>query len=85
MKTEEARRDLQTVGRQMVDLGLAWGNAGNISARTEEDCFLITATGTRLGELADDDFAEDDDLFADDFGFERFSFWRGTVGLTFRW
>jgi opacity protein-like surface antigen len=38
-----------------------------------------------LEQKADDDFAEDDDLFADDFGFERFSFWRGTVGLTFRW
>jgi 3-dehydro-4-phosphotetronate decarboxylase len=58
MKIEDARRDLQAVGRQMVDLGLAWGNAGNISARTEADRFLITATGTRLGELADDDFAE---------------------------
>ena len=58
MKLEDVRRDLQAVGRQMVDLGLAWGNAGNISARTDADRFLITATGTRLGELADDDFAE---------------------------
>jgi opacity protein-like surface antigen len=38
-----------------------------------------------LEQKADDDFAEDDDLFDEDFGFERFSFWRGTVGLTFRW
>jgi 3-dehydro-4-phosphotetronate decarboxylase len=55
---EESRHDLQEVGRKMLDLGLAWGNAGNLSARTAPDRFLITATGTRLGELADDDFAE---------------------------
>jgi hypothetical protein len=28
---------------------------------------------------------EDDDFADEDFGFERFNFWRGTVGLTFRW
>ena len=38
-----------------------------------------------LEQRDDDDPAEDDDLFDEDFGFERFSFWRGTVGLTFRW
>jgi opacity protein-like surface antigen len=31
-----------------------------------------------------DDSSDDDDLI-EDFGFERFNFWRGTVGLTFRW
>jgi opacity protein-like surface antigen len=38
-----------------------------------------------LEQRDDDDPAEDDDLFDEDFGFERFNFWRGTVGLTFRW
>ena len=38
-----------------------------------------------LEQRDDDDPAEDDDLFDENFGFERFSFWRGTVGLTFRW
>ncbi len=55
---ETSRSELQSVGQKMVNLGLAWGNAGNISARTSSQHFLITATGTRLGELADDDFAE---------------------------
>jgi 3-dehydro-4-phosphotetronate decarboxylase len=58
MSIEESRRELQEVGRKMLDLDLAWGNAGNLSARSAPDRFLITATGTRLGELADDDFAE---------------------------
>jgi L-fuculose-phosphate aldolase len=42
----------------MLDKDLAWGNAGNISVRLGPDRFLVTASGTRLGELADDDFVE---------------------------
>jgi opacity protein-like surface antigen len=38
-----------------------------------------------LEQRDDDDPLEDDDFFDEDFGFERFNFWRGTVGLTFRW
>lgn len=34
---------------------LAWGNAGNISARLGPDSCLITASGTDLGRLAEDD------------------------------
>ncbi|WP_309120465.1 class II aldolase/adducin family protein [Paenibacillus sp.] len=55
---EEARRQLQDAGRYMMTNGLAWGNAGNISARTGEDRYLITASGTFLGELEDDDLVE---------------------------
>jgi len=42
----------------MLDNDLAWGNAGNISARLSPDRYLITASGTRLGELKEDDFVE---------------------------
>jgi L-fuculose-phosphate aldolase len=42
----------------MLDHDLAWGNAGNLSARLGPDRYLITAGGTRLGDLADDDFVE---------------------------
>ena len=49
--------ELRACGKYMMDNGLAWGNAGNISARLDEDGFLITATGTFLGELGEDDFA----------------------------
>jgi 3-dehydro-4-phosphotetronate decarboxylase len=58
MDSNEARAQLQSVGRCMLDNDLAWGNAGNISARLGPDRYLITASGTRLGKLADDDFVE---------------------------
>jgi len=59
-KAEQVRRELQHTGRYMMQYGLAWGNAGNISARTEGDRYMITASGTFLGELADDDLIECD-------------------------
>jgi 3-dehydro-4-phosphotetronate decarboxylase len=58
MDLNEARRGLQTAGRYMLDNDLAWGNAGNISARLDPDRYIITASGTRLGELKEDDFVE---------------------------
>jgi L-fuculose-phosphate aldolase len=48
---------LRDTGRYMLDNGLAWGNAGNISARVDEDRYLITASGTDMGELSETDFA----------------------------
>jgi 3-dehydro-4-phosphotetronate decarboxylase len=58
MDSNAARKELKHAGRYMLDNDLAWGNAGNISARLSADGYLITASGTRLGELADDDFVE---------------------------
>ncbi len=58
MDSDEARAGLQTAGRFMLDHDLAWGNAGNLSARLDPERYLITASGTRLGELADDGFVE---------------------------
>jgi 3-dehydro-4-phosphotetronate decarboxylase len=58
MDSNEVRRQLQLAGRYMLDNDLAWGNAGNISARLGPDRYLITASGTHLGELQDDDFVE---------------------------
>jgi 3-dehydro-4-phosphotetronate decarboxylase len=58
MDLNEARGQLRVAGRYMLDNGLAWGNAGNISARLSSDRYLITASGTRLGELDNDDFVE---------------------------
>jgi L-fuculose-phosphate aldolase len=42
----------------MLANGLAWGNAGNLSARLDPGRYLITASGTRLGELDDADLVE---------------------------
>jgi len=58
LTVEEARRQLQDAGRYMMTHGLAWGNAGNLSARTGADRFVVTASGTFLGELDDDDLVE---------------------------
>lgn len=51
-------QQLQEVGKYMLNNSLAWGNAGNISARTRDDHYLITASGTDLGELGQEDFVE---------------------------
>jgi L-fuculose-phosphate aldolase len=55
---DQIRADLQTAGRLMIERGLTWGNAGNISARSGPDTFLITASGARLGELSPNDFVD---------------------------
>ncbi|WP_233269431.1 class II aldolase/adducin family protein [Alteribacillus sp. YIM 98480] len=47
--------ELQQTGKFMIDHQLAWGTAGNISARTTGEEFLITASGTYLGELNEED------------------------------
>ena len=56
--SDSVRAELQRAGRLLLERDLTWGNAGNLSARTGPDTFLITASGSRLGELADDDFVE---------------------------
>ncbi len=58
MEVAQARKQLQDAGRYLFENGLTWGNAGNLSLRTSPDCYLITASGTRLGDLQDDDFVE---------------------------
>ncbi|MDQ4076762.1 MAG: class II aldolase/adducin family protein [Chloroflexota bacterium] len=58
MDRESARTALQAAGRYMIEHDLTWGNAGNMSARTGEGRALITASGTQLGELADEDLVE---------------------------
>lgn len=50
--------ELRAAGQYMLANELAWGNAGNLSARTGPDRYVITASGTRLGELAPADLVE---------------------------
>jgi L-fuculose-phosphate aldolase len=57
-KNQALKKQLQETGKYMMQYELAWGNSGNISARTEENSFLITASGTFLGDLDIEDFAE---------------------------
>jgi 3-dehydro-4-phosphotetronate decarboxylase len=58
MELNEARQQLQVAGRYLLANDLAWGNAGNISARLNPGRYLITASGTHLGELNENDFVE---------------------------
>jgi 3-dehydro-4-phosphotetronate decarboxylase len=58
MKEHEAIAQLAEAGRYLFTHGLAWGNAGNLSARTGTDRYVITASGTHLGSLSQGDFAE---------------------------
>jgi len=44
--------DLARVGREVVLRGLTWGTSGNLSARAGQECFLISASGVRLDDLA---------------------------------
>ncbi|MFJ5759831.1 class II aldolase/adducin family protein [Neobacillus sp. NPDC093182] len=57
-KLLELKKQLQETGKFMMEYDLAWGNSGNISAKTENNSFLITASGTYLGDLDVEDFAE---------------------------
>ncbi len=54
----EIIEQLQAAGAYLFDNALTWGSSGNISARTSAGSFLITASGTHLGELMDTDFLE---------------------------
>lgn len=49
---------LQHTGDYLMKYDLAWGNSGNISARVDEDSYLVTASGTFMGELQIDDFVQ---------------------------
>lgn len=50
---------LRDAGRHVVDRGLVQASGGNLSARVPGTSrFLVTATGTWLDRLTDDDFSE---------------------------
>lgn len=55
---EILKTELIETTEYMFKHDLAWGNSGNISARTEKDHFLITKSGTYLGQLKNEDFIE---------------------------
>ena len=56
MEKEQAIRALMDMGRRIMDKGLTWGNAGNISIRLNEDQVLITSSGSRFDSLTEDSF-----------------------------
>jgi 3-dehydro-4-phosphotetronate decarboxylase len=40
-KKQQLKKQLRDTGKYMMQYDLAWGNSGNISAKTEENSFLI--------------------------------------------
>ena len=51
----QLREDLRECGHVLSEKGLVWGRSGNISAKVEPDTFLISASGSDLGLLRDED------------------------------
>lgn len=58
IELQEGIAQLQSAGRYMLANDLTWGSSGNMSVRLSPDQFLITASGTQLGELGNDDFVQ---------------------------
>ena len=56
MDKTQAAMDMAAAGKWIVEKGMTWGSAGNISVRLDADHLMITAGGTRLDRLAKDDF-----------------------------
>jgi 3-dehydro-4-phosphotetronate decarboxylase len=52
---EEVVSELQKTGRFLMNNQLAWGTAGNISAKVSETEYYISASGSFLGELEQED------------------------------
>ncbi|WP_201004009.1 class II aldolase/adducin family protein [Paenibacillus glycanilyticus] len=52
------RQKLIAAGKYLLANQLAWGTSGNISARINDEQMIITASGTFMGNLSEEDFAE---------------------------
>jgi ribulose-5-phosphate 4-epimerase/fuculose-1-phosphate aldolase len=48
--------ELIDTGKYLLKHRLAWGTSGNLSARIDKDYMIMTASGTNMGELLEDDF-----------------------------
>lgn len=51
---------MNQIGTYLLNNELTWGNSGNLSARVNEKSMVITASGTKLGELKDEDWVSVD-------------------------
>ncbi|MFP7176905.1 class II aldolase/adducin family protein, partial [Priestia filamentosa] len=52
------KQQLMNTGKYLISNQLAWGTSGNISVRTDPDEMLITASGTYMANLSEDDFVK---------------------------
>lgn len=56
-RVESLIEELSAVGVDIVARGLALASGGNISARIDEDIFVVTGSGTWLDRLTPEDFS----------------------------
>lgn len=57
---DQVRDALVNFGRYLAERGLAWASSGNMSARISDVGCVMTATGSRLGQLSHPDLPEVD-------------------------
>ncbi|MBO1511492.1 class II aldolase/adducin family protein [Metabacillus bambusae] len=50
------KKELIEAGKYLKTNQLAWGTSGNISAKSDDNHMLITASGTYMADLKEDDF-----------------------------
>ena len=58
MTEQELRIEIIQVGRRLYEVGLAVANSGNLSARLDNENILITATGSALSQLKEQDIVK---------------------------
>jgi L-fuculose-phosphate aldolase len=58
MSERDLRLEIIKVGKRLYDAALAVAKSGNLSARLDEDNILITASGTFLGQLKEEDIVK---------------------------
>lgn len=59
-KERQLRNEIIDIGKKLYQLRLVAARAGNLSARLDQDNILITATGTALGNLRNEDILKID-------------------------
>jgi len=59
-QSKKLKDEIIDIGRKLYDMRLVAGTSGNLSARLDENNILITATGTALGDLKNDDIIKVD-------------------------
>lgn len=57
MNKETLLHDLKRTGEFMGNNKLVWGTAGNISARLDDNQFYVSASGTYLSEITEEEFS----------------------------
>ncbi|MDD5097105.1 MAG: class II aldolase/adducin family protein [Candidatus Omnitrophica bacterium] len=58
MNEQELKLEIIKVGKRLYDAGLAVAKSGNLSAKLDAENILITATGTYLGQLSENDIVK---------------------------